>query len=166
MDKKNKIIKDLVHEYVEIDEKIQKIVDTKEFQRLKRVKQLTAIYIYPSANHTRFEHSLGVMKLAMDYYTSIEEKLRGIVKEDIEGRLQYYKVNLQIAALLHDLGHAPFSHLGEKFFDKEEIKNKIKATLKEEEANSILDGNEGAPHELMSCFCIKKLESKLKEIYG
>ncbi|MGL5349631.1 MAG: HD domain-containing protein [Cetobacterium sp.] len=171
MDKKNKIIKDLVHEYVEIDEKIQKIVDTKEFQRLKRVKQLTAIYIYPSANHTRFEHSLGVMKLAMDYYTSIEEKLRGIVtknvvKEDIESRLQYYKVNLQIAALLHDLGHAPFSHLGEKFFDKEEIKNKIKATLKEEEANSILDGNEGAPHELMSCFCIKKLESKLKEIYG
>lgn len=171
MDKKNKIIKDLVHEYVEIDEKIQKIVDTKEFQRLKRVKQLTAIYIYPSANHTRFEHSLGVMKLAMDYYASIEEKLRGIVtknvvKEDIESKLQYYKVNLQIAALLHDLGHAPFSHLGEKFFDKKEIKDKIKVTLKEEEANRILDGNDGAPHELMSCFCIKKLESKLKEIYG
>lgn len=41
----NKIIKDLVHEYITIDEKIQKIVDTKEFQRLKRVKQLTAVYI-------------------------------------------------------------------------------------------------------------------------
>lgn len=57
-----------MHEYIGIDKKIQKILDIEEFQRLKRVKQLTAIYIYPSANHTRFGHSLGVMKLAMDFY--------------------------------------------------------------------------------------------------
>lgn len=168
---KKKIIKDLVHEYVAIDDNIRKIVDTKEFQRLKRVKQLTAIYIYPSANHTRFEHSLGVMKLAMDYFDSIEEKLKKIlktIKKDdgkVEKEIKYYKTNLQIAALLHDLGHAPFSHLGEKFFDKDEIKNKIIETLEKDEAERIFHENKGASHELMSCYCIKKLEAKLEEIY-
>lgn len=172
MDKKNKIIKDLVHEYISIDEKIQKIIDTEEFQRLKRVKQLTAIYIYPSANHTRFEHSLGVMKLAMDFYESIEESLKEIIEQtiknkgDVEKKLEYYRENLKIASLLHDLGHAPLSHLGEKFYNVNQIKNQIKENLEENVSKSILNGDKGSAHELMSCYCIKKLDSKLRMLYG
>ncbi|MGL4868413.1 MAG: hypothetical protein ACRC4S_07185 [Cetobacterium sp.] len=63
-----KVVKDLVHKYVTLDDECQKIVDTPSFQRLKNIKQLTAGYLFPSATHTRFEHSLGVMKLALDFF--------------------------------------------------------------------------------------------------
>ena len=59
-----KIIRDLVHGYIEVDDLEMKIIDTPNFQRLKDIRQLTCQQAYPSANHTRFEHSLGVLHLA------------------------------------------------------------------------------------------------------
>lgn len=63
----NKVVKDLVHSYIEIDDMLQKIIDTASFQRLRRIKQLSCNYIFPSTNHTRYEHSLGVMHLACEF---------------------------------------------------------------------------------------------------
>ncbi|WP_047394893.1 HD domain-containing protein [Cetobacterium sp. ZOR0034] len=155
---KTKVIKDLVHEYVTLDEECQKIIDTPSFQRLKNIKQLTAGYLFPSATHTRFEHSLGVMKLAMDFFYEIEESFE-VVCDKITCRksTEYYRDNLKIAALLHDLGHAPLSHLGEGFYEKDLIKDELKPKCGYRNINFeeiFGKDSKGSPHEIMSCYCI------------
>lgn len=71
-----KQIKDPVHGYIKIsDPLIEGIVDTKLFQRLRGLKQLsTAQMVYPSANHSRFEHTLGVFHLGKNAFRALEEK--------------------------------------------------------------------------------------------
>lgn len=108
--KASKIIRDVVHGYISLCENDLHIIDTPLFQRLKRIRQTGAHSVYPSANHTRFEHSLGVMHLGMKVLASL-----GIeADERISNTVRY-------ACLLHDIGHAPFSHLGEAFYSKEEL---------------------------------------------
>jgi len=86
------------------------IVDTPEFQRLRRIKQLSsANLVYPAANHTRFEHSLGAMYMAGIIGTELKNK--GYIGEE-EVQL------LRIGGLLHDVGHGPFSHLFEDIVSK------------------------------------------------
>ncbi|WP_338729287.1 HD domain-containing protein [Haladaptatus sp. DJG-WS-42] len=93
-----KHIKDSVHDHIEVAGVAQDLLDTPEVQRLRHVKQLgTAGLVYPSANHSRFEHSLGVYHLA----TQALRHLR------VEGR---QAERVRAAALLHDVGHTPFSH--------------------------------------------------------
>jgi HD superfamily phosphohydrolase len=83
-----------------------KIIDNPIFQRLRRIKQLSGAHLtYPGAQHTRFEHSLGVMHIAGQAAQALEEK--GIFNSDDIA-------NIRIAALLHDIGHGPFSHLFEE----------------------------------------------------
>lgn len=94
-------IKDPIYGYIRLKESEKNILDTKALQRLRRIKQLSgAEYVYPAANHTRFEHSLGTFYLAGTLASSLPVKLS---PEDI--------TKLKIAALLHDVGHGPFSHL-------------------------------------------------------
>ena len=96
-----KIIKDPVHGYVEADEPMLRLLDSGVVQRLRHVTQLGfANLVYPGANHTRFEHSLGAMHLA-----GIMCRELGLDGE--ETRL------VTTAALLHDVGHGPFSHVTE-----------------------------------------------------
>ncbi len=162
-----KVIKDLIHSYITIDIDVQKIVDTPSFQRLKRIKQLTCEYLFPSLNHTRYEHSLGVMKLACDFFDSLNKNMEdfGISKKQVEN----YRFHIKFA-LLHDVGHAPLSHLGESFYDKEEIyKSLIENLSGEKEADKIFKDKKGnivgSPHELMSCLCIiRKLRPALTEM--
>ena len=71
MGDRKKVIRDVVHGYIEIDSLTEKIIDTYNFQRLKDIRQLTAQYVYPSATHNRFEHSLGVMHLAVQAFESL-----------------------------------------------------------------------------------------------
>ena len=93
-----KSIKDPVHGYVEVDKSVIPILDSAPVQRLRYVRQLGFSYlVYPGANHTRFEHSLGTMHLA-----GMMSRQLGISPEDI--RL------IEVAAILHDIGHGPFSH--------------------------------------------------------
>ena len=95
-------IKDSVHDHIEVTGVGGALLDTPPVQRLRRVSQLgTASLVYPSANHTRFEHSLGVYELA----TRALDQL-GIRGDD--------EKTVRAAALLHDIGHAPFSHTIEK----------------------------------------------------
>jgi HD superfamily phosphohydrolase len=100
--KKTKVIRDSIHGDVFLSTLEVEIIDTPEFQRLRRIKQLGLTnLVYPSANHTRFEHSLGALHLA----GRIAERL-GISKSE--------KKNIRIAALLHDVGHGPLSHTSEE----------------------------------------------------
>lgn len=104
-------IKDPVHGYVYITEAEKEIVDSYPVQRLHRLRQLAgAEYVYPGANHTRFEHSIGVMFLAGK--TVENPNLSQKIGED-EAEM------VRIAALLHDVGHGPFSHVFEHLLDKE-----------------------------------------------
>jgi HD superfamily phosphohydrolase len=95
-----KTIKDSVHDHVEVEGVARDLLDTPAVQRLRRIKQLgTVQLVYPSANHTRFEHSLGVYHLAC----------RALSHLGIDDRSKQAK-RVQAAALLHDVGHGPFSH--------------------------------------------------------
>lgn len=155
-----KVIKDLVHGYINIDENVQALIDTPYFQRLHRVKQLTCTLLFPSVNHTRYEHSLGVMKLACDFFSTLKPLLIEEGKKDEE--LEILFNHLRFASLLHDVGHSAFSHLGEKFLEKDEIMDAISKVTgeKNEVLNSVFYNNKGilmgSPHELMSCYFILK----------
>ena len=91
-------IKDSVHDHITVEGVAEDLLDTPAVQRLRRIKQLgTAELVYPSANHTRFEHSLGVYHLAT----------RALDNLGIEGQ---QAERVRAAAILHDIGHSPFSH--------------------------------------------------------
>jgi hypothetical protein len=104
-------IKDPVHGYVYITEKEKTVIDSYPVQRLRRLRQLAGSeYVYPGANHTRFEHSVGVMYLAGKVLENpnISRRMSGEETEMV-----------RIAALLHDVGHGPFSHVFEHLLIKE-----------------------------------------------
>jgi hypothetical protein len=91
-------IKDSVHDHIEIEGVAADLLDTPAVQRLRRLRQLGTVgLVYPSANHTRFEHSLGVYHLAR----------AALDRLGIEGQR---RKRLEAAAILHDVGHTPFSH--------------------------------------------------------
>lgn len=93
-----KTIKDSVHDYIEVEGVALSLLDTPPLQRLRHVSQLgTVTLVYPSANHTRFEHSLGVYHLADQALSHL-----GIEGQQAE--------RVRAAALLHDVGHGPYSH--------------------------------------------------------
>jgi len=103
-------IKDPVRGYVYITENEKEIIDSFPVQRLRRLRQLAgAEYVYPGANHTRFEHSVGVMYLA-GRVTENPRISQHISKDEAE--------TVKIAGLLHDVGHGPFSHVFEHLLDK------------------------------------------------
>jgi HD superfamily phosphohydrolase len=128
-------IKDPVHGYVYITQAEKEIIDSYPFQRLRRLRQLAgAEMVYPGANHTRFEHSIGVMHLA-----GLLVKNPNVSQLLTEDEAQM----IRIAALLHDVGHGPFSHVFEhllvKFLNKthEDITTWI---IQESELKDIISG--------------------------
>jgi len=104
-------LKDPVHGYIYITQEEKEIIDSFPMQRLHRLRQLAgAEYVYPGANHTRFEHSIGVMYLAG----------RVVENPNIAQKISENEAEMiRIAALLHDVGHGPFSHVFEQLLDKE-----------------------------------------------
>ncbi|ODJ51240.1 hypothetical protein BFR38_03645 [Brochothrix thermosphacta] len=122
--KDEKVIKDPIHRYIHVqDTLIWSLIQTKEMQRLRRVKQLGMTNLtFPTAEHSRFTHSLGVYEI-MRRILGIRENTNGwAITKDTEE----YLVALS-AALLHDVGHGPFSHTFEAVFDTdhEEYTKKI-----------------------------------------
>src|SRR5918994_1899048 len=108
-------ITDPIHKYIRITDLEKKLIDTEVFQRLRKIRQLAGAHlVYPSAQHTRFEHSLGVMHLAGLAAETLLDKGYITNKEDVE--------SLRISALLHDIGHGPFSHLFEEVLSENESK--------------------------------------------
>ena len=101
------VFNDPVHGYIELHPLLVNIIHTPQFQRLKDIKQLGATYwVYPGASHNRFEHSLGTAFLA----GKMIEILRDVHKGEIEITPEEV-LCVKIAALCHDIGHGPFSHV-------------------------------------------------------
>ncbi|MCD4831632.1 MAG: HD domain-containing protein [Anaerohalosphaeraceae bacterium] len=104
----NRIIVDSIHNDIHLTDLEWRVIDTPSFQRLRNVKQLQLSHLtYPNATHTRFSHSIGtlaIMKRVLDQKSS-ELELDEPTKE-----------NLKLAALLHDIGHYPYSHLVERMW--------------------------------------------------
>lgn len=143
-----KVIWDIVHGYIGVSDNVIKIIDHPSFQRLKHISQLTAQHLFPSANHTRFEHSVGVMHLSIKFLEAVKDDLLHYGVTD--GDYKDYNFHLLYAALLHDVGHAPLSHVGEHFYNITEINDMIERKIKG--ASAWIEN--GAPHEKMSCYII------------
>jgi len=110
MTKKYLEIIDPIHDFIRIYEPEIKVIDSSIFQRLRRIRQLAGAHlVYPSAQHSRFEHSLGVTHLAGQAATVLKDK--GFLNSDDVA-------NLRLGGLLHDIGHGPFSHLFEEVLQK------------------------------------------------
>ncbi|KAJ7683564.1 hypothetical protein B0H17DRAFT_1205071 [Mycena rosella] len=104
-------IKDQIHDYIPISPLLSSVLDTKQFQRLRNIKQLgTSYYVWPGASHNRFEHCLGVAYLArsMAEHLLYTQPELGITARDVDC--------VQIAGLCHDLGHGPWSHVWDGLF--------------------------------------------------
>ena len=102
---KHEIIRDPLWNNIRVGPLTLRLIDTREFQRLRYVRQLGLAYlVYPGATHSRFEHALGTYHLARRTLGLLEERdeLRGISSEQC--------ADVWVAALLHDIGHYPFSH--------------------------------------------------------
>ncbi|MFC5589216.1 HD domain-containing protein [Sporosarcina soli] len=127
-----KVFKDPVHRYIHVRDKvIWDVIGTREFQRLRRIKQLGTTYlVFHGAEHSRFHHSLGVYEI-----------VRRIVDDGFDGRPEWNQEERLVtlcAALLHDLGHGPFSHAFEKVFDLDHEKFTQAILLGDTEVNAVL----------------------------
>lgn len=131
----SKIIKDPLYNYIDIEIDIcDKIIDSKYFQRLRRIEQTSMRCLYPSARHDRFVHSLGTYHLAKMAISAINSSEVIVINTDEDNSKvdtkKIRKANLpkknvrksfnftfEMAALLHDIGHSPFSHTLEQYFE-------------------------------------------------
>src|SRR6266550_2965634 len=109
-----------VHGFVTLNDWERTIIAEPAFQRLRRIRQLAwTDQVYPGAMHTRFEHSLGVMHVATRLYEAVARRSRELLVSELvytEDGLERDKKLVRLAALLHDVGHSPFSHAGEGLF--------------------------------------------------
>lgn len=114
-------IRDPIHGFISLNAWEWDIINHPAFQRLRRIKQLAwTDMVYPGAMHTRFEHSLGVMHVATLMYDQIINRSKDFLKSDMtfdDTGLLRDKTLIRLAALLHDVGHSPFSHAGEGTMD-------------------------------------------------
>ncbi|EGP94543.1 HD domain-containing protein [Nitrosarchaeum koreense] len=128
-------IVDPIHDFIRVYDHELKIIDNPIFQRLRRIRQLSGAHLtYPAAQHTRFEHSLGVMHIASQAGKALNEK--GFLKsDDID--------LLRLAGLLHDIGHGPFSHLFEEVIQQKKFSHEDfgKEIILKSEIGDILSKN-------------------------
>ena len=109
--------RDPVHGFIQVNDWERDVINHSAFQRLRRIKQLAwTDMVYPGATHTRFEHSLGVMHVATQLFDALTRRQPELFKElDYETTGKPRQL-VRLAALLHDIGHAPFSHAAEELF--------------------------------------------------
>ena len=127
-----KVLKDPVHSYIHIHyEVIWNCLDSKEFQRLRRIRQLGGDFqVYPTAEHSRFSHSLGVYEIVRRMVTEVKSLCVELT--------EYEKVCVTLAGLLHDVGHGPFSHAFEHITNHSHEEYTAKIILGNTELNAIL----------------------------
>lgn len=107
-------VRDPVHGFVLLNDLEMETISSEPFQRLRYIRQLALTYlVYPGAEHSRFSHSLGVMEFASKIYDTLIYKHKQDLNWD-DHRVAKNRQLLRLAALLHDIGHAPFSHASEE----------------------------------------------------
>ncbi|MBF0352442.1 MAG: HD domain-containing protein [SAR324 cluster bacterium] len=107
-----------IHGNIPFSDRERQIIDHPFFQRLRHISQLGfASYVYPGATHSRFSHSLGAMHLAGVVFDHLVSSPQSCIRDQFpEDPLHYFRTILRFSALLHDCGHAPFSHSSEPVF--------------------------------------------------
>ncbi len=136
------IIRDVLYGDINIeDELIEALLRTKEMQRLRNIKQLGLTYlIFPAAEHSRYTHSIGVYHLSTQLVDVLEHK-SGFKFAEVEKKALY------IACLLHDLGHGPYSHASENYFNYDHERLTIEIIENEStQINSLLKGTKYYKH--------------------
>ncbi len=126
-----RVIRDAIHDYIHVDHLIiWRLINSKEMQRLRRIKQLGGTYqVFQSAEHSRFVHSLGVYQVVR----------RMLETECLTNTLSDYdKLCVMCAGLLHDIGHGPFSHSFEGVFEENHEDMTVRMILEESEVHDIL----------------------------
>jgi HD superfamily phosphohydrolase len=119
-------VRDPVHNFVHLERDEVRLVDTPIFQRLRGIRQLAmANLVYPGALHTRFDHSLGVCHVA------------GLMAEELELPASDQRL-VRLAALLHDLGHGPFSHVSEISLERFADRTKLPPEMKKEKIHELV----------------------------
>jgi len=130
--KKEKVIRDPIFGYISIPHNyFDDFIDNEIFQRLRRIEQTSMRVVYPSAHHDRFSHSIGVFHLGRIAFKHIRENsskhYEKIITNDVWNK---YQNSFEIACLLHDCGHAPFSHTLENYFlDSDKKKDFVEQKL-------------------------------------
>ncbi len=115
-------LRDPIHGMIPFSSLERDVINSPEFQRLRRIRQLSwTDYVYPGAMHTRFQHTIGVMHAASRAFDALvtDRKSRDILEKTIglsDGVIERQRIIIRLAALVHDLGHSPFSHAGENLF--------------------------------------------------
>ncbi len=154
-----KSLKDPIYGYIQFDANIFKdIVDTACFQRLRNIRQTSYGPLYSAALHNRFVHSLGVYHLGIIAFNAIKKKApQGYCEQEFLEFCKHHEKLFNLACLLHDVGHAPFSHSGEDFYimpRADELYKRLIEDVNEssftKDASSYNRSKPAAPHEIMS----------------
>lgn len=153
-----KIVLDSVHGSVEIPAKyFETVIDTAYFQRLRRIEQNSCRSVFPSARHDRFIHSIGVYHIGSRIADNIKIKYgtsgSNILPDNYELVLESYK----LACLLHDVGHTPFSHTFENYFDYEKTKKLLVELIDDNYGNDLSSTTKPATHEAISAYVALKI---------
>jgi HD superfamily phosphohydrolase len=134
------VIRDPIHGYIHVTKLEEDLINTPFFQRLRLIKQTPgASWVYPSANHSRLEHCLGVMHLSgklADRLLSADERWRAEIKEEDKRKIVQ---KVRLTGLLHDIGHGPFSHVFEEFL------NDINPRINHEKISEVIIKQKVAP---------------------
>lgn len=160
-----KALKDPLYGYINIDDELfDKIIDSPEFQRLRGITQTSYAPLYASAVHNRFVHSLGVF-----YLGKIVSKTINNLELDITNKNRWLQI-FELACLLHDVGHAPFSHTGENFYlpfngSRDKLHTQIFDITNDTSWFDDIKSKDykAAPHELMSVLVALRNYSELFE---
>lgn len=153
-----KRLKDPIYGYINIPTNyMNDIIDTAEFQRLRRIIQTSYAPLYSSAVHNRFIHSIGVYHLGTIACKQLKKEISQLDDIDINELNSICEV-FELACLLHDVGHAPFSHTGESFYlsdqsDYSELHNYLKTAVNVDAFSNDVPRDSSAsaaPHEIMS----------------
>ncbi|MBR5020218.1 MAG: HD domain-containing protein [Oscillospiraceae bacterium] len=167
-------IRDNIHGDITMDGMFANIINTPEFQRLRYVEQGSFRTVFPGARHDRFAHSLGTYHLAGkfvdSFFQNIKQDLKdkGVAAPAISAAGQKrLKTTFRYAALLHDIGHAPFSHTTEGLFAEtpgkkypliwEQLCDEVKAVASPADYDRFVNSTSkkvGSPHEIASAILL------------
>lgn len=158
-----KQIKDPIYGYIDLEDFCFPLIDTAEFQRLRNIVQTGYQALYPSALHNRFVHSIGVYHLGKKAFDCFRKNvMERKYEEYIDIPWDKYRKTFVLACLLHDIGHSPFSHTGEEYYNKStDFKEELKKCFPNSfDFHEDIKTDTGKPHEAMSAIVGLKLLSE------